>query len=65
MMPFGVGGRINAPTQRMKSQNMQYNAKDFNKFQKRVHTLKHLHYSPHWQMKLRYKDHVRCLLYSH
>lgn len=59
------GGGINAWTQWMKSQNMQYNAKDFNKVQKRTHTSKHLHYSPHWQMNLRYKDHVRCLLYSH
>lgn len=58
-------GGINAPTQWIKSQNMQYNAIYFNKVQKLTHTLKHLHYSPHWQMKLRYKNHVRCLLYSH
>lgn len=43
---------------------MQYNAKDFNKFQKRTHTLtKHLQFSPHWQIKVNYKDHVRCILY--
>lgn len=45
-------GEVNARTQWMKSQNMQYNAKDFNKVQKRTHTSKHLHYSPHWQMNL-------------